>query len=225
MSVLIKRTADVHLDGVKIIGYGQAGAGKTTLCATLPNPIIISAESGLLSLQSANLPYIEIKTIADLENAFQWLHESAEAAEFESVAVDSISEIAEVCLANEMSLTKDGRRAYGEMNTQMSHIIRGFRDLKGKNVYISAKLSLDKDENGVMMYAPSMPGKTAGQAVPYFFDVVSAVRVEKDPEGNVYHVMQCKPDGRWQAKDRSGKLDMWEPTDLGKIIKKIKGEQ
>jgi phage nucleotide-binding protein len=224
MSVLIKRTGDVHLDGVKIIAYGQAGAGKTSLCKTLPNPLIISAESGLLPLQQADLPYIEIKTMQDLIEAFQWLKESAEASEFQSIAIDSISEIGEVCLAHEMKLTKDPRRAYGEMNQQMAHIIRAFRDLKGKHVYISAKLSQAQDEGGAMLYSPSMPGKTAGAAMPYFFDEVLAVRVEKDGEGNVHRVLQCQPDGRWQAKDRSGKLEMWEKPDLGDVIKKIQGE-
>lgn len=223
MSVLIKRTGDVHLDGVKIITYGQAGAGKTSLCATLPDPIIISAESGLMPLQKANLPYIEIKTMGDLEEVFEWLHKSEEANSFATVCIDSVSEIGETVLAHEMKLTKDPRRAYGEMNQQMAHIVRGFRDLKGKHVYISAKLSQAQDETGMMLYSPSMPGKTAGAAMPYFFDEVLALRVEKDGEGNVMRILQCGPDGQWQAKDRSGKLEMWEQPDLGKIIEKIQG--
>ena len=39
-----------QLHGVKALVYGPSGAGKTTLCATAPAPIIISAEAGLLSL-------------------------------------------------------------------------------------------------------------------------------------------------------------------------------
>jgi hypothetical protein len=33
----------------------------------------------------------------------------------------------------------------------------------------------------------------------------------------------CDSDGMWVAKDRSGKLDRWEPADLGTIITKIGG--
>ena len=41
--------------GVKILCYGEAGVGKTVLLATLPRPVLISAESGTLSLQVQNL--------------------------------------------------------------------------------------------------------------------------------------------------------------------------
>jgi len=35
--------------------------------------------------------------------------------------------------------------------------------------------------------------------------------------------LQCQSDGLWTAKDRSGRLDPWEPADLGHIIRKIQG--
>lgn len=38
--------------GVKMLVYGASGSGKTGLCATLPAPLIISAEGGLLRLRS-----------------------------------------------------------------------------------------------------------------------------------------------------------------------------
>ena len=53
-------------NGVKVLVYGKAGVGKTVLCATAPKPVIISAEAGLLSLQGADIPVIEVKNIEDL---------------------------------------------------------------------------------------------------------------------------------------------------------------
>ena len=201
--------------------YGQAGAGKTSLIPTLPNPIVLSAEGGLLSIQDAELPYIEITTMAELQEAYKWLAESAEAAQFESVAIDSISEIAEVCLNYEKKVNKDPRAAYGAMQEQMADIIRAFRDLPAKHVYMSAKLEKTQDEMGRILYAPSMPGNKTGQSLPYFFDEVLALRVEKDAEGATQRALMCDSDGLWLAKDRSGKLDAWEAPDLTVIINKI----
>ena len=96
MAINLKRTSALARDGVKILVYGQAGAGKTSLICTLPKPITLSAEAGLLSIAGADLPYIEIGNIADLTDALEWLTSSGEAAEYQSVALDSISEIAEV---------------------------------------------------------------------------------------------------------------------------------
>jgi len=183
----------------------------------------LSAEGGLLSIADTNLPFIEITSMDDLREAYKWLTSSTEAAEFESVALDSISEIAEVVLNAEKKINKDPRAAYGAMQEQMADIIRGFRDLLGKHVYMSAKLEKTQDEMGRVLYAPSMPGNKTGQSLPYFFDEVLALRVEKDAEGNTRRALMTDGDGLWLAKDRSGKLEVWEDADLGEIIKKIGG--
>lgn len=221
MAINIKTTGSLSANGVKLLVYGQAGAGKTSLIKTLPDPIVLSAEGGLLSIQDADLPYIEINDIETLREAYKWITESNDAKGFKSVALDSISEIAEVVLNAEKKATKDPRQAYGAMQEQMADIIRAFRDLPGRHVYMSAKLEKTQDEMGRVLYAPSMPGNKTGQALPYFFDEVLALRVERDADGVAQRALMCDSDGLWLAKDRSGKLETWESPDLGKIIQKV----
>jgi hypothetical protein len=143
---------------------------------------------------------------------------------YQSVALDSISEIAEVVLNTEKKNTKDPRQAYGAMQEQMADIIRAFRDLPGRHVLMTAKLEKSQDEMARILYAPSMPGNKTGQSLPYFFDEVLALRVERDADGNTQRALMCDGDGSWLAKDRSGKLDTWEAPDLGAIIAKIGGK-
>ena len=223
MAINVKTTGSLAANGVKLLVYGQAGAGKTSLIRTLPNPIVLSAEGGLLSIHDANLPYIEISSMEMLQEAYQWLTQSGEGMSFGSVALDSISEIAEVVLNAEKKATKDPRQAYGAMQEQMADIIRAFRDLPGRHVYMSAKLEKTQDEMGRVLYSPSMPGNKTGQALPYFFDEVLALRVERDADGNSQRALMCDSDGLWLAKDRSGKLAAWEAPDLGEAINKIAG--
>lgn len=225
MAINLKSTGGLTANGVKILCYGAAGSGKTTLIATLPNPIVLSAEGGLLSIQDADLPYIEIGDMDTLKEAYTWLTSADEAKAYQSVALDSISEIAEVVLNAEKKATKDPRQAYGAMQEQMADIIRAFRDLPGKHVYMSAKLEKSQDEMGKMLYNPGMPGKSLTQGLPYFFDEVLALRVERDAEGVTQRALMCDSDGIWLAKDRSGKLEAWEAPDLGGIITKIGGKQ
>jgi hypothetical protein len=223
MAINIRSTGALSGNGVKMVVYGQSGAGKTSLIPTLPNPITLSAEGGLLSIQDANLPYIEIANMADLGEAFLWASQSDEAKQFDSIALDSISEIGEVVLNYEKKEAKDPRQAYGALAEQMTDLIRSFRDLPGKNVYFSAKLEKSADEMGKIAYNPSMPGKSLTQGLPYFFDLVLALRLERDADGNIQRALQCRDDGFWLAKDRSGKLAQWEAPDLGAIIRKIGG--
>tara|TARA_R110002126_G_scaffold54223_2_gene146674 strand:- start:34 stop:708 length:675 start_codon:yes stop_codon:yes gene_type:complete len=220
LAISVKTTGSLSANGVKMLVYGQAGAGKTSLIPTLPSPIVLSAEGGLLSIQGANLPYIEISSMDDLKEAFEWMS-TPEGLKYQSVALDSISEIAEVVLNHEKKVAKDPRQAYGAMQEQMAEIIRAFRDLPDRHIYMSAKLEKSTDEMGRILYAPSMPGNKTGQSLPYFFDEVLALRVEKDADGNTQRAIMCDSDGLWLAKDRSGKLSAWESPDLGEIIAKI----
>lgn len=219
----LKSTREAVVNGIKVLVYGPAGAGKTSLCATTGgNPLIISAEAGLLSLRQHDIPYIEVSDIASLEEAYKFVSESQEAAQFDWICLDSISEVAEVVLSNEKKLTKDPRQAYGALQEHMGDVIRKFRDLAGKNVYFSCKQERIKDElTGAMLYGPSLPGNKLAQGVPYFFDEVFALRVQPDQEGVPHRWLQTSSDAAYSCKDRSGALDMFEAPTLASIAAKI----
>lgn len=209
-------------NGIKILVYGQAGMGKTVLCSTAPGPIILSAEGGALSLRKLQIPLIEIADVQDLQDAHSWLLQSAGARQFQTVCVDSISEVAEVVLNNAKRQVKDPRQAYGELIDKMEMVIREYRDLPGKNVYMSAKIESIKDEmTGVVKYGPSMPGSKLGLKLPYFFDEVFRLGINKTPQGEAYRFLQTQPDLQYEAKDRSGALANVEPPDLAHIFRKI----
>lgn len=211
-------------NGVKILVYGRAGRGKTFLCSTCPNPIVISAESGLLSLAQFDLPYIEVKNFEQFRDAYTWARSSSEARQFQTICLDSISDIAETCLSFQLGKNKDGRKAYGEMIKQMSDEIRNWRDLPGFHVYMSAKEDrLKDDQSGVIMNAPMMPGNKLAANVPYFPDEVFQLGIEQQGMAGSYRYLRCHPDFNNDAKDRSGKLNAIEEPHLGKIIAKITG--
>lgn len=224
MAIKLTTTAQAAIDnGIKVLVHGPSGAGKTSLCATTGEPtVIISAEAGLLSLRDHDIPVIEVKTLEDVHEAYRFITQAQEAQHFRWVCLDSISEIAEVCLAAEKANTKDPRQAYGALFDQMGQLIRAFRDLPGKNVYFSAKQERKEDQaTGAQLYFPSLPGAKLGQGIAYFFDECFALRVERDNEGEVTRWLQTGRDFQYEAKDRSGALEMFEPCDLGAIARKI----
>lgn len=215
-------SAAAVLHGVKMCVHGRAGSGKTTLISTLPAPLILSAESGLLSLRHLSIPTIVIHSLQEMEEAHNFITGSAHAAAFQSIALDSISEIAEVCLGEEKQLTKDGRKAYGEMNEKMAKLIRKYRDLSGKHVYFSAKQGAFTDEVlNVTRYGPDMPGKQLTKDMPYYFDEVYSLEIGRTPDGRDFRFLRTQTDFQIEAKDRSGALAQFEEPHLGKIIDKI----
>jgi hypothetical protein len=222
MGIEIKNTRNVKADGVKMCVYGKGGIGKTTMMGTAPSPIILSCESGLLSLSDVDVPYIEIATMADLHEAYAWLNESEEARDFETIALDSITEMAEVQLTELKASCKDPRQAYGELADDVSGMIRSFRDMRGKNVIFSAKMSrVTDDDTNVTKYGPLMPGKTLTAGLPYFFDELFYMDLFTDDEGKKHRVLRTETTYNYEAKDRSGVLDDMEPPDLTAIVEKI----
>lgn len=212
--------------GVKCLVYGNSGTGKTRLCATAPSPLVISAEGGLLSLRTQNVAYIEIATFQKLLDVFAWIKSSAESRQFFTIALDSISELAEVCLKNEKTKTREPRQAYFAIQGLMTDIVRDFRDLPQRHVVVVAKEETARDETtGLMYFLPSLPGSKLGPAMPYQFDEVfrMIIHEEDGPQGQKLRTpwLRCHGDRTAVAKDRSGVLAEFEKPDLSSIFNRI----
>lgn len=208
--------------GIKVLVHGPAGAGKTRMCATTGDPertLIVSAEAGLLSLRGETPMHVyEVETIDGVEEALDFLEGPDNG--FRWVCVDSISEIADVCLAELKAKHKDPRQAYGEMAERMFRVIRRFRALP-INVYMSCMQEKIQDADGRLLRGPSLPGKQLTQKIPYLFDEVCALRVEAGEDGQPVRWLQCHRDGTYEAKDRSGALALSEWPDLAALRNKI----
>lgn len=224
--IKITTTKNFSAKEVKVLVFSPAGFGKTRLCATAPNPIIVSAEGGLLSLANEDVPVIEVKTLADIGEAYNFLTISKESKKYDTVCIDSISEIAEVMIITYKKQEKDPRAAYGRYNDDFASMIRMFRDLKGKHCYFTAKMLRNvEDNNSMAQNIPSLPGKTMLNALPYFFDEVFALRIGKMKDRTSYRYLQTVADYQYECKDRSGNLLPKEKPDLTYVFNKISGKK
>lgn len=214
--------------GVKSIIYGGPKFGKTTLLATGPRPVIFSAERGLLSLRGSRLPAWEVTTKAHLDEGLMWAQNSYEAKQFDTLGLDSISEIAELVLIAEQERVKrekikNGYEAYQVLARDVMDTLRKYRDLKQKHVVFIAKEEWDKDEtSGQSKFRPSMPGKQLTMQLPYMFDEI--LRLEMHPNyqtGASDRWLRTFPDATTVAGDRSGRLNPYEPPNLDAIFRKM----
>lgn len=227
----------VSSNGVKLLVYSPPGMGKTLLTATAPKPLLISAESGLLSLAPKNIervfgndpnvcrdiPVIPVTSMMDMIGAYNWVSQNLGKEYFETVCLDSISEIGEILLSSLKATTKDPRQAYGELIEQLSKMLRAFRDLPNVNVYMSAKMDRLKDDSvGTITYNISMPGSRLAQDLPYLFDEVFYLGLVTDQNGKGQRMLHTQPTFQYYAKDRSGALDAMEQPNLTNIINKIR---
>lgn len=205
---------------IKMMVYGDAGVGKTSLIATAPNPIIISSESGLLPLARHDIPVIKINSYNELVEAYDYCIES----DYQTICLDSLSDIAETILAEYKQDEKDPRKAYGRLADDLLSAIRAFRDIEDKHVYfVSKQARLEDQDTGICAYRPSFPGQQLNMNIPYFFDLLLCLRIGVDKDGIKYRYLQTQGDINHVCKDRSGKLDEFEEPDLTLLFNKIKG--
>lgn len=224
--------------GIKATIYGRSGVGKTVLLTTAPDPVILSAESGLLSLRKVieerrvamknpnyDVPVIPIRGLPDLQQAYFWMASSAEARRFQTFGLDSVSEIAEQIIADEKKKTRDPRQAYGAVIDEVLTLYRKYRDFVGPNIVFIAKQEMIRHGvTGAVSYAPMFPGQQLTPQTPYLFDEVFNMFVGKDNEGKDFRALRTQPDHEYEAKDRSGRLAPFEWPDLSYIFAKIMGQ-
>lgn len=223
MSLQIKSTRDIaNFQHINAIIYGQSGIGKTVLCSTAPKPLIVDAEAGLLSLANIDVDSVHVKNLNDIKEVYKFLLKGEH--DYQTVCIDSLSEVAEQILVEYKAVERDPRAAYGKMADEIFAIVRSFKKLPIHTFFITKQTKVVDEFIGRTTFGPSYPGKQLEQNLQYHIDLVLAMRIgQKD--GKKFRYLQSQPDVQYDAKDRSGKLDAKERPDLTALIAKIQADK
>lgn len=208
-------------DGVKTLLFGASGIGKTRTAKTAPRPFILSAEKGLLSLKKERIPYVDISNYANLLEAYNWCLKSTEFTKnVDTLYLDSLTEIAQVILAEEKTKNADARQAYMKMQDSVYSLIRKFRDMKNKNIVLICQERLV--EAGLSKKAiPVVPSEKLESALPYFWDLILHMHDGFNATTQVaYQAFHTRSSAMWVAKDRGGNLDELEPINMLQVFRK-----
>lgn len=214
-----------HQSGVKALVHGGPGAGKTPIIQTAPRPITLFCEPGVLSLRDWDGLAVDGSSKAQIDGFFAWLEGSAEAGQFDTVAVDSVSEMAEIYLRHYMSGTSkagnkvNGMAAYGDMAKDTMKNLFLLNKLQEKHVYLIAKQLLSPEDDGVKK-RPYFPGKQLNTEVPHLFDLIMELGQHNVPGHGTFHCFRTADSFSSLARDRSRKLNEYEQPDLAYIFNK-----
>lgn len=207
--------------GVKAVLYGGPGTGKTPIITTAPNPVLLVAEPGMLSMRGTNIPSWEGYEVKTIDEFFAWFFKSAEAKKFDTLATDSISQIAEIYLRFYQNMNRDGRKAYGDMSMKMMDLMNMLYFMPQKHIILIAKQTIS-DDNGTTKRRPYFPGQDLNVKVPHLFDGIFHMGMHNVPgmQGPTKAICTAEQYDL-MARDRSGKLNVYEPPNLGDMFRKI----
>jgi phage nucleotide-binding protein len=217
----IVKSNDQEIHGIFALICGSVGVGKTSLVKTLPHEetLILSAESGLLSIKDVEIDVINIEKFQDLLDAFTFINGETK---YKNIYVDSLTEIGEL-LFNELkpNYTKSQTFAlYSDYAERMTKMLKAFRDLSGYNVYFTA---LDKmtAKDFTEVVTIDLIQKSLSKKLPALLDLVFYYQKLKREDGTTVRALCTDSDDVDFTKDRSGKLDKYEKPDLSAIQEKV----
>lgn len=211
--------------GVKAVVYGPAGGGKTPVINSAPRPVLLACEPGLLSMRNSNVPTWAAFDAASLDEFFKWAFHSNEMKNFDTVAVDSGSQMAETYLtAAQAGKSKSGNKlhglaAYGDMATRTLEQLNGLYYMSQKHVYLICKQEII-NENGITIRRPYFPGKQLPIEVPHKYDVITQLDTHNVPSMGQVKAFRCIGSIDTLARNRTGTLNEFEPPDFGALVRK-----
>jgi len=201
--------------GCKSLIYGAPGSAKTPLISTAPRPVLLATEAGLLSMKGSNVPTWQAFTPERVDEFFKWLFHSNEAKNFDTVAIDSCAQMADIYLQVALKNNKHGLKAYGEMATSVMDHIRPLYYLQNKHTYVICKETSIGD-----MKRPYLPGQQLNVDIPHLFDFVLHLGIKTVPGIGPTLAFQCNQTYDVLARARTGNLLDYEQPDFGKLCKK-----
>jgi AAA domain len=156
------------------------------------------------------------------------------------IFVDSITELTRQCMAwsktrpeaySEKTGKPDVRGAYGLLAREVIALLKHLQHAPGKTVIFVGILECIVDEFNRERWQPQMEGGKAGRELPGIVDQVISMSLfaedgdgwRHDPAKGQERRLVCRSGNPYglPAKDRSGRLDLTEPPDLGALLTKI----
>jgi hypothetical protein len=181
-----------------------------------------------------SLPPEAAFSVAHYEHVVGQFGDPAQIDRYATFFVDSITQMSRLCFTwcksqpgaiSDRSGKPDLRAAYGLLGQEMVGALTHLQHARGKNVVFVAILDERLDDFNRRVFEPQIEGSKTGLQMPGIVDEVVTLAEIKAEDGSAYRAFvthTLNPYG-FPAKDRSGRLDLLEPPDLGALIAKCAG--
>lgn len=207
--------------GAKALIYGPPGGRKTPTINTCPRPLLLACEPGMLSMRGSTVPTFQAFTGKLIDEFFLWFFSSNERKNFDTLAIDSVSQMADIYLQEALGgssasgAKKHGLAAYGDMATKTMNHLRPLFFTENVHTYLIAK---EGTKDG--MKWPYFPGQQLLTEVPHMYDFILHLGIHNVPNQGQVPAFRCNQTIDMLARNRTGNLFDYEPPDFGLLVKK-----
>jgi energy-coupling factor transporter ATP-binding protein EcfA2 len=159
--------------------------------------------------------------------------ELAHLASYQTLFVDSLTAAGRLCFPwaeqQPEAITdrgrKDLRAVYGLLARNTIGWLNQLQHARGRNVIFVAVLEKNVDDFNIATWQPQIEGGKTGRELPAIVDEIISMTWVDFGDRKPVRAFVCTNPNAWNypAKDRSGRLEQFEPPNLGALIEKLTG--
>lgn len=162
---LIKKSNEIAIQkNVKMMVYGQAGVGKTTLALSSPKPLLLDFDNGVKRVNNAHLAEVGIVQINSWQEVMTLLTtEAADLAPFETIVVDTIGKMLDFIIAYRCGGRNPKVQDWGIINSDFKWFVNSLSSLNKHIIFVAHRDTRKEGDDTV--FVPALREKSYNSIV------------------------------------------------------------
>lgn len=159
---LIKKASELDINStIKMMIYGQAGMGKTTLALSSPSPLLIDFDGGVKRVNMNHLQGVDIVQVSSWAEVQQLFQEDLSA--YRTIVIDTIGKMMDFIISYKCGSKQPSIRDWGGINQEFQSFTRNLSNL-GKHIIFVAHRDTRKNGDDTV-FIPSLREKNYNSIV------------------------------------------------------------
>lgn len=193
---LIRKSTELSIPtNVKMMLYGQAGFGKTTVALSAPRPLLLDFDNGVKRVNDSNLQGVDIVQVTSWNDMKDLMNENLSA--YQSIIVDTIGKMMDSIISYKCGTRQPRVQDWGGINQEFSWFVRCLGDLN-KNVIFVAHRDTRKEGDDTV-FVPALREKSYNSIVTEL-DLLGYMEMRNE-NGRVKRTITFDPTNRNDGKN------------------------
>ncbi|MCM1076261.1 MAG: ATP-binding protein [Bacteroides sp.] len=161
MSLIKKPTELVIPSTVKMMIYGQAGMGKTTLALSAPNPLLLDFDNGVKRVNMSHLDGVDIVQVTSWADLKQLMNEDL--SPYKTIVVDTIGKMMDFIITGCCGTRQPQIKDWGRINQEFTWFTRSLSALNKHIVFVAHRDT--RKEGDETVFIPALREKSYNSIV------------------------------------------------------------
>jgi len=149
---LIRKASELSIPNtIKMMIYGQAGMGKSTLALSTPKPLLLDFDNGVKRINMSHLEGIDTVQVGSWQDVKDVLQEDLSA--YQTIVIDTIGKMMDFIITYKCGSRQPQIRDWGGINQEFSWLTRAVGSLNKNVVFVAHRDTRKEGDDTVFIPA------------------------------------------------------------------------